>query len=122
MRSSRCRHMHQDYADVVIVGAGMAGLTAARALRSHQIEPLIVEAAARVGGRAVTDTQSLSGVFDCGAGWLHAAAKNPLVALARQSGLHVEQVSLHELVYCDGSGWLAPTELKNWDAFRDSAY
>jgi monoamine oxidase len=114
--------VHQDWADVVIVGAGVAGLAAASALRRHHVEPLIIEAAARVGGRALTDTQSLGGVFDYGAGWLHASAKNPLVALASQIGLHVEQLSLRELVYCDGSGWLTPTELKGWDEFRDSAY
>ena len=41
--------------DVVIVGAGMAGLAAARRLREKGHEPLVVEATDRAGGRVHTD-------------------------------------------------------------------
>jgi monoamine oxidase len=100
----------------------MAGLAAARALRDLHIEPLVVEAASRVGGRALTDTTSLGGVFDRGAGWLHSSDKNPLAPLATVTGLRVEHLALRELVYRDGSGWLSPSELTEWTAYRDTAY
>ena len=66
---------------VVVIGAGVAGLAAARHLRQAGIAVTLLEAAPRIGGRA--HTTSFNGApFDRGAGWLHAAQRNPLVALA----------------------------------------
>jgi monoamine oxidase len=74
--------------DVVIVGAGLAGLGAATALKARGKRCTILEAANRIGGRAWTDYPSaLGGVgFDMGAVWLHAAEQNPLVPIARAAG------------------------------------
>ena len=69
---------------VVVVGAGVAGLAAARHLRQAGITVTLIEAGSRIGGRA--HTVPFNGApFDLGAGWLHASQRNPLVALA-QSG------------------------------------
>jgi len=74
--------------DVAVVGAGVAGLAAAAALRAAGRSVVVVERAGRIGGRAVTVREpSLGGVaFDHGASWLHAAERNPLVPLAQASG------------------------------------
>ncbi len=66
---------------VVVIGAGVAGLAAARHLRQSGIRVTLVEAAAHIGGRART-VRFNGAPFDLGAGWLHAAQRNPLVALA----------------------------------------
>jgi monoamine oxidase len=73
---------------VVIVGAGLAGLGAAAALRGAGCRALVLEASGRVGGRAWTDhPATLGGVwFDMGAVWLHEAEHNPLVPIARAAG------------------------------------
>ncbi|NDB18409.1 MAG: FAD-dependent oxidoreductase, partial [Actinobacteria bacterium] len=42
-------------AEVVVVGAGLAGLSAALNLRSHGIDTLVLEAGDAVGGRLRTD-------------------------------------------------------------------
>jgi monoamine oxidase len=72
--------------DVVVVGAGVAGLAATAALRARGLSVRLLEAGARIGGRAWTTTPALLGgvAFDHGAQWLHAAETNPLVPLARR--------------------------------------
>jgi len=67
---------------VVIVGAGMAGLTAANVLESLGIRTTVIEARDRVGGRIRTD-RSWPGVpIDLGASWLNGASTNPLLTVA----------------------------------------
>ncbi|MGO4573455.1 flavin monoamine oxidase family protein [Microvirga sp. 2TAF3] len=62
--------------DVLIVGAGAAGLTAAKALRRAGRSFTLVEARSRIGGRAYTD-RSLGAFFDAGAHYIHWAEHNP---------------------------------------------
>ena len=74
--------------DVVIIGAGLAGLGAAAAVRDGGKRAVVLEASDRVGGRAWTDhPAALGGVwFDMGAIWFHDAEHNPLVPIARAAG------------------------------------
>ena len=74
--------------DVVIIGAGLAGLGAAAAVRDGGKRAVVLEASNRVGGRAWTDhPAALGGVwFDMGAIWFHDAEHNPLVPIARAAG------------------------------------
>ena len=74
--------------DVIIVGAGMAGLAAASTLRKRGIATVVLEASGRIGGRAyTTHPAELGGTwFDHGAMWLHTAERNPLVPIARTAG------------------------------------
>jgi monoamine oxidase len=78
-------------AGVVVVGAGVAGLAAARALRADGVPVTVLEAGSRVGGRAYTSRPALlGGPFDEGAQWLHAAERNPLARLAERAGAALE--------------------------------
>jgi monoamine oxidase len=74
--------------DVVVIGAGLAGLGAATALRQQGRSAIVLEAADRIGGRAWTAyPPALGGVwFDMGAIWLHDAENNPLTPIARAAG------------------------------------
>ncbi len=74
--------------DVVVIGAGLAGLGAAAALRAMGRNCVILEASGRVGGRAwTTNPASLGSVwFDMGAVWFHDAEHNPLVPIAKAAG------------------------------------
>ena len=74
--------------DVVVIGAGLAGLGAARALRDAGRRAVVLEGADRIGGRAwTTYPAELGGVwFDMGSVWLHSAEINPLVPIARAAG------------------------------------
>ncbi|MEX2296207.1 MAG: NAD(P)/FAD-dependent oxidoreductase [Dongiaceae bacterium] len=72
--------------DVVIVGAGAAGLAAARILAERGVSFVILESKGRVGGRAFTDTSSFGVPFDHGAAWIHQADHNPLTPMAHRNG------------------------------------
>lgn len=76
--------------EVVIVGAGAAGIAAARRLRDRGRRVLLVEAMERVGGRAHTETvQGLA--LDMGCGWLHSAERNPVADFARAQGMVIDR-------------------------------
>ncbi|WP_246389205.1 flavin monoamine oxidase family protein [Microvirga mediterraneensis] len=71
--------------DVAIVGAGSAGIAAARRLLASGATVTILEARDRIGGRTVT-RRFKGHPVDLGAHWLHAGPINPLVALGRARG------------------------------------
>ncbi|MDF0488749.1 NAD(P)/FAD-dependent oxidoreductase [Sphingomonas sp. H39-1-10] len=65
--------------DVAIIGAGAAGIAAARVLVANGRSVVVLEASDRVGGRGWTI--GMAGMtLDLGCGWLHSAERNPLVA------------------------------------------
>ncbi|WP_018699990.1 flavin monoamine oxidase family protein [Amorphus coralli] len=68
--------------DIVVVGAGAAGLAAGERLRETGVEAIVVEAAERVGGRAFTDTSVFGVPFDLGCHWMHSASRNPFRPIA----------------------------------------
>ncbi len=74
--------------DVVVVGAGVAGLAAARTLRAAGLVCELLEASERIGGRAHT-VRIGPDAFDAGASWLHAAERNPLLPMALAAGATV---------------------------------
>src|SRR4051812_27183376 len=71
--------------DAVVIGAGMAGLTAARRLAEAGKSTLLLEATDRIGGRVWT-TQGDSTVIELGAEFVHGKPK-PTLALAREAGV-----------------------------------
>jgi monoamine oxidase len=73
--------------DVVIVGAGAAGIAAARRLAAAGRRFVMVEAAGTVGGRCITDTALFGVPFDRGAHWVHMPEINPVAKLGPQTGL-----------------------------------
>ena len=76
--------------DIVIVGAGAAGIAAARRLAPTPLSTLLVEAAARPGGRAWTcDVAGLP--LDLGCEWLHSGDRNPWTRLAEAAGFTVDR-------------------------------
>ncbi len=77
--------------DVVIIGAGSAGLHAAQRLQQLGKKVVVLEARGRIGGRAFTDTQTFGFPFDVGCAWLHKADDNPYTPLAKQWGYTLQE-------------------------------
>lgn len=73
-------------ADVLVLGAGIAGLAAARTLTDKGLNVIVLEARNRVGGRMWTDS-SLGLPLDLGASWIHGVNGNPITKLAKQFGV-----------------------------------
>jgi monoamine oxidase len=76
-------------ADVVVIGAGAAGIAAARKLVAAGRRVIVLEASDRIGGRCATDMTTFETPFDRGARWLHNPDSNPMVKLARDAGVEV---------------------------------
>src|SRR5579863_2995151 len=75
--------------DVVIVGAGAAGIAAARRIAAAGRKFVLLEAAGHVGGRCVAETRTFGVPYDRGAHWIHAPDLNPVTKLTARRGLEV---------------------------------
>jgi monoamine oxidase len=75
--------------DVVIIGAGAAGIAAARRIAAAGRRYVMIEAGDRIGGRCITDTRTFGVPFDRGARWIHFPASNPVTRLAPRGGLEI---------------------------------
>lgn len=86
--------------DVIIIGAGLSGLTASKELRRLGRKVLTLEANDRIGGRGLTE--SVAGVpIDYGGAWLHGVPTNPLVQLADAMGFTRKRTELDAPFYVD---------------------
>lgn len=83
---SACRKDDPKDKTVVVVGAGISGLAAARTLKDKGFNVVVLEAQDRVGGRLRTN-RTLGVAFDEGASWIHGVTGNPIATLAQQSGM-----------------------------------
>ena len=77
-------------ADVLIVGAGVAGLAAAAEAQRLGARVILVEARGRIGGRVLTERFGTA-TYEAGALYIHWAERNPLTAIAAQS--HLDAIS-----------------------------
>lgn len=89
--------------NVVVVGAGMAGLAAAKELADKGYNVVVLEARDRSGGRIWTDF-SLDAPVDLGAAWIHGKSKNPIFDLARKSGIKTAPSSYNNSMLIDDNG------------------
>ncbi|OFX04980.1 MAG: hypothetical protein A3D94_22435 [Alphaproteobacteria bacterium RIFCSPHIGHO2_12_FULL_66_14] len=73
---------------VIVVGAGMAGLVAARLLRDSGFAVTVLEARTRAGGRVWTDDR-LGAPLDLGGSWIHGVEGNPLTLWCENLGIEL---------------------------------
>jgi monoamine oxidase len=85
-------------ADIVVIGAGAAGIAAARRIQAANRKVIVVEADDRLGGRCWTDSTAFDVPFDRGARWLHNPETNPMIKLARNAGLDISAAPLGQKI------------------------
>ena len=85
-----------DTKSILIVGAGVAGLAAARSLTDGGWPVRLIEARDRIGGRVYTNRDWVVPI-EMGASWIHGTANDPVMELARNAGA--------QLVSTDYDGW-----------------
>lgn len=77
-----------EYVDVVVVGAGLAGLTTARELDAGGLSVIVVEARERVGGRVLNQTLSNGSIVELGGQWV-GPTPDRVLALAADLGVEL---------------------------------
>jgi len=77
------KSMENKHASIVVIGAGLSGLTAASALQDHGQSVTVLEARDRIGGRLFT----LSDGLEMGAQWIHGTEGNPINDFARRNAI-----------------------------------
>ena len=70
-------------AEIVVIGAGAAGIAAARRIAAAGRKVIVIEATPAIGGRCVTDSAAFDVPFDRGARWLYNPDSSPIAKLAR---------------------------------------
>jgi monoamine oxidase len=109
------------HADVVIVGAGSAGLSAALRATALGLDTVVFEAGSRPGGRAYTRYEPFGFAWDAGCHWLHSASANPLRELADREGFTYVKTRGPGYTWFDGA-LLSPEEEVQVDKDVETAY
>ncbi len=104
---------HTSVRDVVVIGAGSAGLGAAARLKAAGRDVLVLEAKDRVGGRAQTLRGPAGSPLDLGCGWLHSADRNPWAAMVEPMGFTLDR---------SAPAWTRPALTVNFPAEDQGAY
>lgn len=103
--------MSQDV-DVIVIGAGAAGLSAAKQAAKRGLTYTLLEASHRIGGRAYTEELAPGIPFDLGCHWMHSASLNPFVAIADALGHEYVPLGGWRNMICIGGEWQQPDQHK----------
>jgi len=102
--------------DVVIIGAGAAGLGAAKTLSDKGISFVLIEAQSRIGGRAYTDHHTFGVPYDMGCHWLNYGDRiNPWRKYGESNGFTIFKESYETYGVFVGKRKATPAEIEEFD-------
>ncbi len=111
----------QSHYQLIIVGAGAAGIGAAHAAKQAGIDYLLLEASHRVGGRGLTEELAPGIPWDLGCHWLHSGSINPLAKVADDLGAHYDDDDPSRAFYLRGNR-LEPAEQRDYESFMSQQW
>ena len=106
--------------DLIVVGAGAAGLAAARRARELGLAVVVLEAKDRIGGRAYTDRRTFGVPWDLGAHWLHDASHNPFTRFADAEGFAYDRAPVDRRLW--SGGWAEAAVQAELDDYQARAF
>ncbi|KAH6973723.1 hypothetical protein BKA56DRAFT_619930 [Ilyonectria sp. MPI-CAGE-AT-0026] len=110
----------QETADVIVIGAGLAGLSAAHDVLKAGLSCIVLEARDRVGGKTWSQPMASGGTVDLGAAWINDVSQSKMYALAKRYGAElIEQNTTGNVVLQDFDGRCTPFvygDLPNFDS------
>jgi len=111
------------HCELIVIGAGAAGLAAAARARALGLDTLLLEAGSRIGGRCVTDRDSLGLPWDRGAHWMHQARSNPFVGFARDFAMDWEDgATITRRWLVQAGRWATPEENAEIEHYLQSCF
>ena len=108
--------------DVVIIGAGAAGLGAAKQAARRGLSFVVLEAGHRIGGRAYTEEFAPGVPFDLGCHWLHSASINPFTRIADELGFAYDRTHAWTRRMHWKGRWATAAEEAERERFIDACY
>jgi monoamine oxidase len=112
---------HREHVQVAVVGAGAAGLTAARILHDNGVNVRVLEARDRVGGRVHTN-KDWGFAIDLGASWIHGTMGNPVTDLRDEYRIATTVTDVHSMALYDAGGnRLSPADVKRIEGIAETA-
>ncbi len=115
---------HYDF-DIAIVGAGVAGLAAAKYLTRECRNFVVLEASHRIGGRAYTEYLAPGVPFDLGAHWIHSPGINPFFRYAQKANIALSEERedfLKRADYFEDGVWLPAAAAAECDEYFERQY
>lgn len=107
-----------EYHDIIVIGAGMAGIAAANQLNENGYDVLVLEARDRIGGRMLTDSSYENYHLDVGASWIHGTKDNPIKELTDKYNITTVPFDDEEsVIFYDENGM--PIDEKTKNAMRE---
>jgi monoamine oxidase len=110
--------------NIVVVGAGAAGLAAAKELQKAGQDYLLLDASHRIGGRAYTEELVPDVPFDLGAHWVMAPSVNPLIPYAEDAQSKLDAADGHYTAarYFEERDWLPADSSQEFGEYWDRQF